>query len=342
MQLHWVQAFFIRRYIIAFLDLTIYIHLTSSVSFQFQLLMAMVAIERIEAQQRNNEKFEKTFAKKSVGKALSESLQEFFRDIGISKFEEELTFPTNYPNLSATNTSNFQATTNNPMNLTMSPNQNRNLFTGTVIAPASERPQDMYHSSLNHSRQSMLLRMEHLFDEVESKLVGLMDSGAPILTLLATPGEEIVDGKARLPTKPVVIGDALPVPSDCPESVEQLLEASLAHHNLGSFEESLKFLEAARVQLQDIVQSNKNGENHFDIQMYIIVCKGNVYQSCGDDEQSLIQYIDGWTKAKQTEDKDWEIICVNSIGMLAFFSLRYEVSLLCFNTVYEYREQVSF
>ena len=53
--------------------------------------MAMVAIERVEAQQRNNEKFEKTFAKKSVGKALSESMQEFFRDIGISKLEEELT-----------------------------------------------------------------------------------------------------------------------------------------------------------------------------------------------------------------------------------------------------------
>ena len=75
--------------------------------------------------------------------------------------------------------------------------------------------------------------------------------------------------------------------------------------------------------------------------MYIIVCKGNVYQSCGDDEQSLIQYVDGWTKAKHEEDRDWEIICVNSIGMLAFFSLRYEVSLLCFNIVYLYRETVS-
>lgn len=45
--------------------------------------------------------------------------------------------------------------------------------------------------------------------------------------------EEVVEQKVRLPSKPVVIGDALPVPAECPDSVEQLLEASLAHHNLG-------------------------------------------------------------------------------------------------------------
>jgi hypothetical protein len=64
--------------------------------------------------------------------------------------------------------------------------------------------------------------------------------------------DDIDDNKIKLPSKPVVIADALPVPSQCPDSVEQLLEASLAHHNLGSYEESLKFLEAARIQLKDI------------------------------------------------------------------------------------------
>jgi hypothetical protein len=43
----------------------------------------------------------------------------------------------------------------------------------------------------------------------------------------------VLETKVRLPSKPVVIGDALPVPAQCPDSVEQLLEASLAHHNLG-------------------------------------------------------------------------------------------------------------
>jgi hypothetical protein len=45
--------------------------------------------------------------------------------------------------------------------------------------------------------------------------------------------EEVLETKVRLPSKPVVIGDALHVPAQCPDSVEQLLEASLAHHNLG-------------------------------------------------------------------------------------------------------------
>lgn len=53
------------------------------------------------------------------------------------------------------------------------------------------------------------------------------------------------------------LGDAIPVPSRCPELIEQLLEAALAHHNLGSFEDSLKFLEAARIHLVDADQTSK-------------------------------------------------------------------------------------
>jgi hypothetical protein len=119
----------------------------------------------------------------------------------------------------------------------------------------------------------MLLRMEHLFDEVENKLLIEVTKSAhntnhntdgtnnntpsEILTLLNAPPDEIagVDIKSRLPSKPVVIGDALPVPNQCPDTVEQLLEASLGHHNLGAFEEALKFLEAARIQLEEVVQS---------------------------------------------------------------------------------------
>jgi hypothetical protein len=35
-----------------------------------------------------------------------------------------------------------------------------------------------------------------------------------------------------------------------------------------------------------------------DLELYITVCKGNVYQSCGDDEQSLLQYLQGWSRAE--------------------------------------------
>jgi tetratricopeptide (TPR) repeat protein len=314
--------------------------------------MAMIAIEKSENQQRKSDKLEtKGFAKKNASKLLSDSLQELFRDIGISKFEDNLSFPANYPNLANESISASGGNTNHSFDGPS--NQHRNLFSGTVVAPATDRPEDMYHGSLNHARQSMLLRMEHLFDEVESKIVVSLDAGSSVLQLLSTPGEEVVDGKTRLPTKPVVIGDALPIPVDCPDTVDQLLEAALAHHNLGSFEESLKFLEAARIQLSEIIQGYKTSNDidnsdlqkvnsYFDVQMYITICKGNVYQSCGDDEQSLINYMEGWSKSKGTGDTDWEIVCINSIGMLAFFSLRYEVALLCFSKVYGYRELVSF
>jgi hypothetical protein len=74
-----------------------------------------------------------------------------------------------------------------------------------------------------------------------------------------------------------------------------------------------------------------------DLELYIMLCKGNVYQSCGDDEQSLLHYMDGWAKAASQGDNDWEIVCLNSIGMLAYYSLRYDVALLCFAAVALYR-----
>jgi hypothetical protein len=73
---------------------------------------------------------------------------------------------------------------------------------------------------------------------------------------------------------------------------------------------------------------------------YITLCKGNVYQSCGDDEQSLLHYLEGWTAAQQQKDKDWEVICVNAIGMLAYYNLRYDVAILCFHAVVNYRAEV--
>jgi hypothetical protein len=74
---------------------------------------------------------------------------------------------------------------------------------------------------------------------------------------------------------------------------------------------------------------------------YITLCKGNVYQSCGDDEQSLLHYLEGWTAAQHQKDKDWEVICVNAIGMLAYYNLRYDVAILCFHAVVNYRAEVS-
>lgn len=265
---------------------------------------------------------------------------------------------------------------------------------GTVVLPSQNRPENQYTGTLSHSRHAQLMRMENLFEEIESKVLGMLDPGSDVLAMMSLPND-IVDAKSRLTSKPVVIGDAVPVPAICPEPVEQLLQASLAHHNLGSFEEALKFIEAARMQLEDLSLKaattrkmrsttgaaddegeDKAGDDEgaveakvdqdapipdgetaavtaefeaddsdlpprddipLDIDMYITLCKGNVYQSCGDDEQSLLHYLDGLDRAKAKEDKDWEIVCLNSIGMLAYYSLRYDVALLCFAAVAAYR-----
>lgn len=327
---------------------------------QFQLGLILTAMERLETKQEAPKDEKPMFAKKvneSKHKLLADCLNDLLKDIGMNKY-------------------NGMDPTMNQANDSMSENtQNldRDLFAGSVSLPNVERAEDMYSSAnSSHSRQAMMLRMEHLFDEVESKVLQFyLTPESPILSLLIIPDNELSDTKVRLPSKPVVIGDAIPVPVFCPDAVEQLLEASLAHHNLGSFEDSLKFLEASRVQMADTGFRTKTAEmkgskkeqkesdtraaqeeaSMFDLDMYIVVCKGNVYQSCGDDEQALLMYMEGWAKALNKQEgksepsvngisgKEWEMVCVNSIGMLAYYNIRYEVAGLCFNSVANFREK---
>jgi hypothetical protein len=372
----------------------------------------MTALENVESLNKKADKAQdRVFAKKPTdgkSKLLCECLIDLFRDIGISKFDENnQAFPIHYsshtgpsntinsgvPPAALANTGTSMNSTG-PLGDTMKGNpglaDTTSSIIGAITQPVGVRPEDMYTASMSHTRQAMSLRIDHLFEELNHKLMerlqrnaaptasanqtsvdltatltagsttaDLLQNTSPesqarteeILQILLTgPKEEILDTKAKLPTKPVVICDALPIPLNCPETIDQLLEASLAHHNLGSFDEALKFIEASRIQLQDIIgselkkgqESEKNINNkYFDLKMYITMCKGNVYQSCGDDEQSLIQYMDGYTRATLQKDYDWEIICLNSIGVLAFFNIRYDISLLCFHLVYEYREKVS-
>lgn len=154
------------------------------------------------------------------------------------------------------------------------------------------------------------------------------------------------------------------------------MEAALAHHNLGSYEESLKYLETAKVQLYEserdkvlqkkrmerkklLAASTEKSENSdstanlkievldseislpYDVNFYIFACKGNVYQSCGDDEQSLLQYLSAWESALSGQYHDWEMLFINSIGLLAYYNLHFELALRCFHKVSRYRERVS-
>ena len=309
---------------------------------------------------------------------------------------------------------------------------NDDFLAGVVVVPSSERPEDHYAGSSRLGRQSMLIRMERLFDDVADRLTKVTYASKteeyntvhlPLLEDHVPP-----DMSPSYTSKPVVIGDAVPVPAKCPKAVEQLLEAALAHHNLGSFQESLKFLEAARLQQIELFRKEaearrvaaairkkekeaeaeraraleeakahakgkikeKDRRSSFDEvstrsegsqtmtgasenktgggdttgkptvetaaadssaakfdprppvehELYIVICKGNVYQSSGDDEQALMQYMAGWERAVSRGSADWEVICLNCVGLLCYFNLRYDLALKCFSEVAAYRTEV--
>ena len=231
---------------------------------------------------------------------------------------------------------------------------------GNVIVSSHKNPEDSYSSVQNKGMHAMHLRLEHLFDMVEGSL------SSEFLPMFEYNNmQDCFDSTSnKLTSKPVVIGDALSLPDNCPETVEQLFEAALAHHNLGCFEEALKFLEAARVQLIQVQKhaletEKKSSESHqkksaedieveeqneillpLDFYVYVTICKGNVYQSCGDDENSLLLYFECLKRAISENNQDWEMICINNIGMLAYYNVKYQLALKCFSKVANFREKV--
>lgn len=207
---------------------------------------------------------------------------------------------------------------------------------------------DQYSGSLKHSRQAMLGRMHRLFEAAESNLLldtptGKGPSQALIGFITGSRSEgTIFSSRQRFASKPVVISDAIPLP-DCPLPVEQLLQSALAHHNLGSFQETLLFLEAARTQFMELRRGTKDGtqkpaELPFEFEMYVLLSRGNLFRSCGEDERAMLCYMDGWEFCKEQQAADWDIIFVNSIGVLAYYIIRYDIALLCFDRVVRYRE----
>ena len=206
---------------------------------------------------------------------------------------------------------------------------------------------DQYTSSLKHSRQAMLFRMQDLFEAIEKflledSLTGKGPSQALVTFVNNSRIEETVfSGRQRFASKPVVISDAIPMPV-CPLAVEQLLHSALAHHNLGSFKETILFLDAAKTQfleLGGILKENDVGLP-IDFDMYVLLSKGNLYRSCGEDESAMLCYMEGWEMSRVQQAAEWDIIFVNSIGVLAYYIVRYDIALLCFDRVVRYREEV--
>jgi hypothetical protein len=206
---------------------------------------------------------------------------------------------------------------------------------------------DQYTGSLRHSRQAMLFRMQTLFEAVENilleeSLTGKGPSQALVGFVKNSRIEETVfSGRQRFASKPVVISDAIPMPV-CPLPVEQLLHSALAHHNLGSFKETILFLDAAKTQFAELSGTLKENDVglSMDFDMYVLLSKGNLYRSCGEDESAMICYMEGWETSRVQQTAEWDIIFVNSIGVLAYYLVRYDIALLCFDRVVRYREEV--
>lgn len=92
--------------------------------------------------------------------------------------------------------------------------------------------------------------------------------------------------------------------------------------------------------VEPVVVTDAEIEVPIELDLYVIFCKGNVYQSCGDDELSLLQYLDGWRRAALKRLGEWEMIFLNSCALLAYYNLRYELAAVCFAAVAAYREKV--
>lgn len=296
------------------------------------------------------------FAKKTNNdQSLSRIISDFFKDIKIDK-------PSTFVGASRKQKSIAQ---NIEVQASVLDGGN-SFYSDDEIVPQSNFPGsrclDQYTSSLKHDRQAMLFKMQHLFSEVESSLLAdpTPSSGSLIrIIALNRSAEKSYSSSQRFASKPVVISDAIPLPQgQCPPLVEKLLQSALAHHNLGSYQEALDFLDGAKGQFKEPKSTSTNSEKiqevllrrsslvqanlselPFEIEMYITLSKGNLYRSRDEDEQAMAAYMGGWRRAQKIGNKEWGVIFVNSIGVLAYYSIRYDIALLCFDTVVQFREQ---
>jgi hypothetical protein len=169
---------------------------TSLLYPQFQLLLCLVAIERAEILSRtaaaaaasapsqpaqsgsgssqNIHKEKTAFAAKKVGitgvgaehdqRPIADLLSDLLREMGVDKS----TATYNPPNAQRDGIGTGNSADNYDAEAGMS---RLGLGApGTIIAPSSHRPVDQYTASMSHMRQAMLLRLQHLFDEISDRL----------------------------------------------------------------------------------------------------------------------------------------------------------------------------
>lgn len=107
-------------------------------------------------------------------------------------------------------------------------NQNSLKGQSTILLPSSSHPEDLYSRAANNARESMIIRLEKLFDEVESRLSLMPDEDNDNqnyfeLDSFSHDTEDApLDRRYRHLSKPVVIGDSIPPPINCPAIVQHV------------------------------------------------------------------------------------------------------------------------
>jgi hypothetical protein len=108
----------------------------------------------------------------------------------------------------------------------------------TVLLPSSSHPEDLYTRASQNGRESMVMRMEKIFDEVEARLSGMADEEEESPFDLENFSSELEDStserRLRHLSKPVVIGDSIPPPLHCPAVVQHVAPLPSSHLISGS------------------------------------------------------------------------------------------------------------
>jgi hypothetical protein len=105
----------------------------------------------------------------------------------------------------------------------------------TVLLPSSSHPDDLYTRASQNGRESMVMRMEKIFDEVESRLASMPEDEDNSPLELENFSSELDDctseRRLRHLSKPVVIGDSIPPPLHCPSVVQHVSQSRPCRHS---------------------------------------------------------------------------------------------------------------
>lgn len=146
--------------------------------------------------------------------------------------------------------------------------------------------------------------------------------------------EEVVFGNTlRIDSVPCVIREILFAPP-CPQEVAKLLEVALTHHNTSHYELSIQ----TYIQAQDLW--NELEEVPINSTIYFRCAIGSVYESCGQDELALAEYMEAKRFADTLGDHHPDkALTYNCIGCVYQHMSQVDIAMEYFSKALELREK---